>query len=190
MEGRVPVPPPCALVFLAPQRPGARGAEAGCGPPPHLSPASAPGALSASGVRAAHPVLGLGEQGGALWWRLAALQAPSAAGEEPGPALTSSPGSCAGKGPSFSRSSLVSGLYARKPPSSAGSETGSPHTSEMFPLDSALTSSRGSGPSWRPERGWAWHPHTVREGVSGRVAPVHVTCQPGLPVQRTRLKGV
>ena len=181
MEDRVPAPPPCALGFLAPQRPGARGAEAGCGPPPHLSPS--PGGLRASAVGAAHPVLGLGEQGGALWWRLAALQALSAAGRgaRTRPHFFSS---------SFSRPSLVSGLYVRKPPSSAGSETGSPHTSEMFPLDSALTSSRGSGPSWRPRARWTWHPHTVRAGVSGRVAPVLVTCQPGLPVQRTRSKGV
>lgn len=83
MEDRVPVPPPCAFVFLTPQRPGAQGAEVGCGP---YSPPQPPPRLRSvwfehiCRVRAGRPVLGLGEQGCALWWRLAALQALSTAG--------------------------------------------------------------------------------------------------------------
>ena len=194
MEDRVPVPPPCALVSITPQRLGAQGAEIGCGPFSPSRPLSLGSVLfehscSQSRTPCAQP---LGEQGCALWWRMAVLQALRTAWRGGGPA------------PHFlSRLQCwewsflltpVSGpllsVYARNLPSSAGSETGSPHTSEMFPLDSALTSSRGSGPSWRPRGRWAWHPHTVREGVSGLMARVHVTASQACPMQSTRLKGM
>ena len=193
MEDRAPVPPPCVLDSLTPQRPGVQGTEVGCGPfSPSQSPASALCCLNIAAVRAGRPVLSLSvsraaPSGGG--WRCCRPSAPP--GEEEDPPFTSS------RLQGWEWSILltpVSGpllsVYARNLPSSAGSETGFPHTSEMFPLDSALTSSRGSGPSWRPRGRWAWHPHTMREGVSGLMARVHVTASQACPMQSTRLKGM